>query len=355
VECKDFDAQVARPKGKLKSLQKKFIRLRIVDMKNVDIGLFHFDFDTTFAIFIRNHNEQIYLRYGSHDDKSAYSFLSIKSLNHALEQGLKLHKDWRSGKLKFPERPKKKLIQSYPRVQKVEQSGNCVRCHYVAQSEYDERLKTRNFDKKRHLWVYPDPAKFGIELDANTGTSVKKAQDAASKAGLKRSDVIQKVGERAVYTFTDIQYALHKMPGDARQLTLTVLRKKTQKTVTIALPQHWRVTNLVKRSWGYMITPFPGFWAKSLPASQKRRMGLKKNGFASVLTKFWTRTNGQKAGLRAGDVIYDIDGVLESPIAANVLQYIRLHCQAGDTIRVKALRGRKKLSFSFKLKANRGR
>ena len=351
MECKSFDAQVARPKGKLKSLQKKFIRLRIVDMKDVDIGLFHFDFDTTFAIFILNHKEQIYLRYGSHDDKSAYSFLSIKSLNNALEASLKLHKDWKKGALKLPDRPAKKLSQSYPEVQKVVKKGKCVHCHFIAGGEIAARSKAKNFDKRRHVWVYPDPAKLGIVLDPNTGHKIKKVKGAAAKAGLKRSDVIDRVGDQRVTTFTDIQYALHKMPMDASEVTLTVLRKKEQKTVTIKLPEFWRVTNINKRTVGHKITPFPGFWAKSLSPTQKKRMGLKKNGFASVATKFWTKTNGNRAGLRTGDVIYEIDGVAESPLAVNVMIYIRLHYKVGDTIQVRALRSGKKLNVSFKLKA----
>lgn len=351
MECKSFDAQVASPKGKLKSLQKEFIRLRIVNMKDVDIGLFEFDFDTTFAIFILNHKEQIYLRYGSHDDRSAYSFLSIRSLNYALEEGLDLHKDWKKGKLKLPDRPKKKLSNSYPEVKKVINKGKCVHCHQVASGQNMARIKSPGFDKKKHVWIYPDPMKFGLTLDPNTGHKVKKTDGSAKKAGLKKNDVIVKIGDRLTRTFTDIQYALHKAPMDARKISMTVLRKKKEVTIDVELPEHWRVTNINKRSMGHNITPFPGFWARDLNSKQKRKFKMKSTGFASEITKFWVNTNGKKAGLRVGDIIYEVDGVKQSPLATNVMIYIRLNYKAGDQIKVKALRRGKVVSASFRLKA----
>jgi hypothetical protein len=350
VKCKDFDAQVAHPKGKLKSLQKQFIRLRIVDMKDVDIGLFHFDFDTTFAIFVLNHKEQIYLRYGSHDDQSTYSFLSIKSLNYALEQGLDLHKSWKSGAIKVPDRPKKKLSQSYPEVKKIVNKGKCVHCHNVASSEHRGRTTVKGFEKKKHVWVYPDPAKFGLILDPNTGNKIKKVDGVSRSSGLKRSDVIKKINDTLVHTFTDIQYALHKLPMEATKVSLTVLRKRKELKIEVNLPEHWRVTDINKRSMGHILTPFPGFWSKSVPSSRKKKWGLKKSGFASEVTKFWVNTNGKKAGMRVGDIVYEVDGVQQTPLAHNAMIHIRLNYKPGDTIQVKVLRGGKKLGFSYKLK-----
>lgn len=320
-------------------------------MKDVDIGLFEFDFDTTFAIFVLNHKEQIYLRYGSHDDRSAYSFLSIKSLNYALEEGLALHKKWKKGEVKLPDRPKKKLSNSYPNVQKVINKGKCVHCHQVGEGENHARMKAPGFDKKKHVWVYPDPMKFGLTLDPNTGHKVKKVEGAAKSAGLKKNDVIVKVGDRLTHTFTDIQYALHKAPMDAREISMTVRRKKEEKVIKIDLPEHWRVTNINKRSMGHLITPFPGFWSRNLTSKQKRRLKLKKDGFASEVTKFWVNTNGKKAGLRVGDIVFEVDGVRASPRASNVMIYVRLNYKAGDQITVKALRRGKVVTARYKLKA----
>ena len=56
-----------RPKidSPLGKLQQQFVRLRIVNMAEVDVGLFDFDFDTTFALFVLNGERNVYLRYGA--------------------------------------------------------------------------------------------------------------------------------------------------------------------------------------------------------------------------------------------------------------------------------------------------
>ena len=81
-----------RPTSKLERLQNEFVKVRIVDMSHVDVGLFDFDFDTTFFAFVLNHEERIYLRYGARGGESATEYLSQKSLTSALRSGIELHR-----------------------------------------------------------------------------------------------------------------------------------------------------------------------------------------------------------------------------------------------------------------------
>jgi hypothetical protein len=325
-------------------------------MVNVDVGLFDFDFDTTFQIFLMNGDEQIYLRYGGRDDRSPTSYLSQKGLLQALETGLALHKQWKAGTLTLPPRPPRRLSNTYSVVQTVlkRKGGNCVHCHHVASSKAEELIKQKGFDRLRDGWIFPNPLRLGLELDRDRGLRVKKTGGAAKKAGIRSSDTVRKVGDHAVYTFTDLQLALDKVPVDQENLTLTVARKKggkeTEETATITLAENWRVTDLNWRSYAAKLEPYPGFWAKPLTEKEKRKLGLPKDGFASRVTKFWTPTNGKRAGLYVGDVVYEVNGVRTSPLAQNVMLYIRLHHKVGETITVKATRGRKKVAFSYKLR-----
>ena len=107
-------AQVVRPPENILKLEKQFVLLRIVNMSEVDVGLFDFDFDTTFAVLAMNHEKQVYLRYGGRDSKSAESFVSTASFEKALTRGLTLHEKWQKGKLTLPAAGQSKLSSSYP-------------------------------------------------------------------------------------------------------------------------------------------------------------------------------------------------------------------------------------------------
>lgn len=339
-----------RPKGKLLELQNQFVRLRIVNMATVDVGLFDFDFDVTFALFVLNHEKNIYLRYGGRTDESPDAFLSEKSLIKTLQQGLSLHGDYKKGS-KFPPPPKSVPVNSYPHLDKLIKKGECIHCHQIAEAQARQRMALPDFDKKQDVWVYPNPATLGLLLDPDQGTQLKGASGAAAQAGLKDGDTITAIDQKAVQTYGDLQHALHHIPKNTSSLSLSVQREDKTESVDLSLPDHWRVTDINRRSVGHRLTPFPGFWAKTLKPEERKGHGFAADGFASEVTKFWVNTNGKKAGMKKGDIAYAINGVEKSPLARNIAIYIRLHFEPGDEIRVSYLRNGKKGEATFNLKA----
>ena len=325
------------------------MRLRIVDMSKVDVALFEFDFDLTFSVFILNHKKNVYLRYGARDDRSPDSYLSEESLANALKKGLELHSAWKVGEAKFDPPPKPVPATSYPRLRKIVEQGNCIHCHQVADVKSRKMVALPRFNKKTDPFIFPDPANLGMKIDPDFGNKLKHTSGAAKAAGLKAGDTVSAVESYRVNTFADFQYALHKIDKDAKKIAVETAAKPGKK-ISIDLPEYWRVTDLNRRNIGHRLTPFPGFWAKALPEEKKKKLGLKSGGFASEVTKFWTNTNGKKAGLRKGDIIYAVGGVESSPIAKNVMIYIRTHHKAGDEIKLSYRRGDRELSTGFKLK-----
>ena len=339
-----------RPNAPLKELQEKFVRLRIVDMSKVDVALFEFDFDLTFSIFLLNHEKNLYLRYGARDDKSADSYLSEKSLVGALEKGLALHEDWKKGVATFPSLPKPVPAKSYPRLQKIIKEGQCVHCHQVADAQSRKLVAEPDFNKKTEPWVYPNPRTLGLMLDPDKGNELLRAEGPANAAGLKGGDTVVSVDKRPVHTFADLQYALNKLDKNATSVSVKIAGQE-DKALTLTLPEFWRVTDINRRSIGHRMTPFPEFWGKTMESDNKRGLGLEPDGFATEVTKFWTNTNGKKAGLKPGDVVYSVNGTQISPIALNAMIYIRTQFKPGDEIEVGYRRGSESLKTSFMLRA----
>ena len=315
-------------------------------MAEVDVGVFEMDFNTTFGLFVINHQKQVYLRYGARDDSNAESHLSISSVALALSRGLALHEKWKAGKLKLPP-AKSRMSQTFPNVRKVVQKNQCVHCHQVAEGQAVEMFALKDFNKKTSPWIFPDPASLGLQLKVNDPTIVKAANGAATKAGIKNGEQILKVEGTHVSTYADIQYILHHLPRDRKEVSLTTNRGPRK----ITLPPYWRITDLNRRSIGHKMEPFPGFWGKPLTVEEKKDLGLPPESFATRTTKFWVNTPGKKAGMREGDIVTSVNGVTSSPLALNAQIYIRLNFEAGDQVTLKYQRDGKTREAKYTLKA----
>lgn len=335
-----------RPNDSLKVLQEKFVRLRIVNMADVDVALFDFDFDLTFSLFVLNHERNVYLRYGARDDQSSDSYLTEKSVVRALESGLALHERWQQG-MEMPPPPEPKPVQAYKRLEAIVKKGECIHCHQVADAQVRELVALPDFDKKADSWPYPDPRKLGLIIDPDLGNVLASAVGPAMHAGMKKGTTITDVAGRTVSTFADLQYALHHVEKGAKAIDVKTL----DNTLKLKLPEYWRVTDINRRSMGHRLTPFPGFWGATLSSSDKQRLNLEEGGFASEVTKFWVKTNGKRAGLEVGDIVFAVNGVKTSPLAKNAMIYISTHFEAGDEIKIEYLRGGEKGSVSYKLRA----
>ena len=77
----------------------KFVCVRLVQANALDLTLFQFDYDLTFAAFFVNADRTIYGRYGSRSDrKDATKDISIEGLRQALVGALDLHRHYPANK-----------------------------------------------------------------------------------------------------------------------------------------------------------------------------------------------------------------------------------------------------------------
>ena len=85
--------QVARPRdSELRKLLKKFVCVRVIQGNSLDLELFQFDYDLTFAAFFMNADRTIYGRYGTRSSrKKPERDISMQGFVSALEGALELH------------------------------------------------------------------------------------------------------------------------------------------------------------------------------------------------------------------------------------------------------------------------
>ncbi len=79
--CAAFDADVANGNQKVRELAKeKFVSVRQVEMKDVDLSLFEFDHDLNWAAMFINADGTIYARYGTQSAEGPDAYNSIDGL-----------------------------------------------------------------------------------------------------------------------------------------------------------------------------------------------------------------------------------------------------------------------------------
>jgi len=317
-------------------------------MDEVDIGLFDYDRNNTLYFFILNADEQIYLRYGGRDSQSPDTYLSLDSLERALEKGLDLHRRHQQGELKKADRPKPLFPREIPLlVERTFARNNCVECHLIGDFQNMHREQDGTLDKLTHLYRSPDIKTLGIHLDVPKGLVVKESRDAVQAAGIQPGDRITGLNGTPLWTFGDLQYRYDKVPRNAERIQITVDRDGKPMNFSVALPVRWWLTDLRFRQSS--IEPRVYFESRPLTDPEKRQHGLELDGFASEVQYADMFAEVMKSHeLKVGDIVFGVDGIQRDPMAHTADLYIKLRKTPGDTVNLDLIRNGKRLKMQLK-------
>jgi predicted metalloprotease with PDZ domain len=325
----------------------QFVRVRLIRITGVDLNLFDFDYDLTWAAFFLSPDEKVYGRYGGRDASSPDARLSLAGLRHALGAALDAHR--REGQTKPPPRPGKPLLaESYPAAARLHK-GACIHCHQV--NEYRREARKASGEWRREdLWVYPLPENVGLTLDVDRGDRVRsvKADSPAARAGLRPGDTLKRLNGLPVASFADAQYALHRAPARG-QVTARWLRDDKEMSGRLDLAEGWKKTNLTWRPSVLDILPSLTVYGTELTAAEKQRLGLSARRLAFRQDSTVHR-DAKAAGVRAGDVIVGIGGREMEMTLPEFLAYVRRNHLVGDRITLNVLRDGKRVDLPMTLR-----
>jgi S1-C subfamily serine protease len=214
-------------------------------------------------------------------------------------------------------------------------------------------MKAAKSWRREDVWVYPLPANVGLGVDENQGNRVVSVtpESAASRAGLRRGDILQHLGGQPVASFADLQYALHRAPVKGA-IAMSWRRGDRAMTGSLDVAEGWRETDISWRTSMWGLEPAPGVHGKDLTADEKKSIGLMPTRLAFRQGQF-VPPQAQAAGVHAQDIILGID---EKPLEMTMLQfnaYVRLNHQVGDRITLNVLRNGKRLDLPMTLPARR--
>ncbi len=360
-ECVKLDDDLLETDIKLQNLLKSFIRVRVVGTNGLDLSMFEFDTDQSFAVFLFNADKTLYGRFGTRSDRTEWeSDVSVDGLYKALEGALKLHQKYpanrevllgkQAGKPLFAT-PEKIPALASKYTDKLDYQGavvkSCIHCHQIGDATREYYREEQGKLPEKWLYPFPHPKTIGLILDPRecaTILSLTEGSDAA-KAGLLIGDQITTLNGQAILSFADIQWVLHQIPDMSGTLKATVRRGSQDLNVDIVLSAGWRAREDIAwraSSWtfrriglgGMVLTPLSNDERKSLGTADGK-MALKVGHVGA----FAPHDRAKKAGVLKGDILVEYDGRTNLVRETDLLAYSLNTVKPGHSVPMKFMRG----------------
>lgn len=334
-------------------MARQFVLLRITNMRGVELDVFDFDFDLTWAALFLRPDGTTLGRYGSRDADSHGKQLSVEGLSYAMRMALENFRHsagpspFSNHGLKPALRTEFKTVEDYPAEKRLSTKA-CIHCHNVY--EYRREFKeAAGMWKKDDVWVYPEPENIGLTLDVLQGNRVINVAipSSAHKAGLRRGDVLSTLNGDRIASIADARYALHQAPAQGK-ISVRWQRHGRSLEAELDLVEGWRATDISWRWSLKSLQPASGLHGEDLTATEKQRLGLNPQRLAFRQGNFLTK-NARQAGIQINDIILGVDGKELQMNAKQFDVFVRRNYNVRDTVTVDLIRGERRMELRMKL------
>ena len=365
VPCKDcaaFDADVANGNERVQALAKdKFVSVRQVEMKGVDLSLFQFDHDLNWAGMFINADGVVYARYGTQSAEGSDAYNSIEGLLNTMNRVLELHAHHPQnlaelkGKRGAPKPVNSALelpgLRNPEKYAQQTERNNCIHCHNIHDAEHQHALNKGTYSVEM-MYKYPLPDSIGLKIDRKSGVRIDQVitDSAAATAKVHADEDVVRMNGQRITSIADMQWVLHQLPNTDTQVEVETSSSGKH---TVALKADWKKHDF---SWrGSMWNAPPRFeaWAPLLSAEARNKLGLPETDTA--LEVRWINRNAHGGrqlyddGLRETDVIV---ALARQPLRMTTKQFnmhLKLNYKVGDIVPLTVLRNDQRVELKIHL------
>lgn len=362
-ECVRLDDGVIEASPEMKGLLDRFVRVRIVGTNGLDLSLFQYDTDQSFAVFLLNADGTIYGRYGTRSQPANWQEdVSVEGMAKALEGALALHKDYPRNKAllvaKRGPTPEFARPELYPSLEtrfpfNLDYNGkvvpSCIHCHMISEAKHEVALKRGRLTDAL-LFPYPHPRSLGLILDPKKRPTVLRAEPGsdAQKAGLQPGDVIKTLEGQTLISTADVQWVLNAAPEEGARLKVGIVRAGKPQDLVLTLSPGWRKRDDISwrvSTWHLRRMALGGM---KLDPNPKGGEGL----LVAAVGQYAPHDLAKKAGVLKGDVLVGFDTMTRLPRReADLISYALQSKKPGDTIALTLQRDGEIVKTSFVLPA----
>lgn len=323
------------------------MRVRLLRISGLDLNLFEFDYDLTWAAFFMNASGKVHGRFGGRDAKGPDTRNSLVGLHFAMQMALEEHKrDPDAKPANLGAQPK--YVENMPTA-KASYSRGCIHCHQVNEIIRQDEINAGTWNRDK-VYSFPLPDNLGFILDIDQGNRVQTVKPAspADRAGLKPGDLLKTLNHVTVHSFADAQYALHKAPATG---DIPIVWTRDGQTTTAKLPlfSGWRWTNITWRPSLLDMLPSLRVYGSDLTEKEKTALGLDPKRLA-FREEEPVHSQAKAMGVRENDIILGVDNKTLEMSMDQFLGYVRQHYLLGETMTLNIIRDGKRLDLKVTLK-----
>jgi serine protease Do len=355
----------------LKNWMDQFVRVRLIQCNSIDLNLFHFDYDLTFAAFFINADKTVYGRYGTRSShKEAERDISIEGFAKALQGALKLHREYPENATSLAGKTAPfsgfKIPQDYPQLEGRFQpsldfggklAASCIHCHMVGEAERRYRRAQTSSVPDKIIYPWPMPDLIGISLDpAEMATILSIEKDSiAHYQGFNPGDVIESLKQQPILSIADVQWVLHQAPEPS---TLSAVVNRGGKRMALEIPLHkgWRRSSDIgwrTTSWDLRRMAAGGLKMRAMSEDEIKASELDPRRLALLVEhvgQYGDHGTAKRAGFLKGDIVVSYDGKTETMRETEVFAHVLRERPPGTNVELKVIRKGKLLTLRFNVK-----
>lgn len=358
-ECVKLDDDLVDENPKLQELLKQFVRVRVVSTNGLDLSLFQYDTDQSFAVFFLNADQTIYGRFGTRSHRTNWvGDVSIDGLAQAMQGALELHKNYPANREVLiakrgptPDYPSPEKIPTLGKYSsKIDYTGNvvqsCIHCHQIGEGLKSAYRAKKTIIPDQLLFPYPHPKSLGMILDPKERATLTEvtAKSLAEQTGLKAGDKITAMNGQPLLSMADVQWVLHHTPATGGKVSLNVIRSGKSLELSLNLPEKWRELDDISwraSTWGLRRMALGGFSVEALAEAPKEGMPLR----IKHVGQFGPHAAAKNAGFLAGDQLISFGKQTTITRETDLISYSLRTYKSGEKIPVEIMRAGKKMTL----------
>jgi len=368
-ECVKLDDELVDQDPVIRPLLDKFVCARQVSTNGLDLEIFQYDTDQSFAVFILNADGTVYGRFGTRSHRTDWlGDVSLEGLAEALKGGLELHLNYPTNRKqvagKRGGKPEVASPEKYPSLadkftNRLNYTGDvaksCIHCHQIGDAQRSYYWNSGKQIPEKVLFPYPHPKTLGLILDPKQRATVQSVlpESIAEQSGLRAGDIIQLIDGQNPLSIADVQWVLHQTPASGGNIPLSVKRGNHRISLELQLPPSWREHGDLSwraTSWAYRRMVTGGMKLVPIEAHKREQLNLGKKKMALLvqhLGQYNAHAAAKRAGLRKGDILVSYDNNADLTTESELFAHGLRHRKPGNRVSIIAIRGGKKLEFTI--------
>jgi type II secretory pathway component PulC len=372
-QCVKLDDDIVNQDERIRPLLDKFTCVRVVSANGLDLALFQFDFDQSFAAFFLNADGTIYGRYGTRSHRTLWTDdVSIGGLTKALRGALDLHGQYPANRAELAGKrgaaPPFAAPEKFPALKerygpKLNYEGqvvpSCIHCHQVAEAQRQVYFEQKQGIPEQLLFPYPHPKALGLILDPREKATVLRVdkESLAEKAGFKPGDEIVRLDGQPLLSIADVQWVLHNASPAGAEVKAQVNRGDKPVELTLRLPGGWRqLDDLSWRAstWALRATALGGMFLKSMTTEERARAGV-PDGKMALRVEWPGGGSGPhgvatRSGIKKDDIVVAFDGRDDFQRESDVIVHQLMNPRQSETVDVAIQRDGKRSKVTLRFR-----